>query len=143
MKRKNIFASILCVFMLACLATPIMAAGQTRSTNWIYYYFEDIKPNGGIKTVVAPETRSVKQTTSSYGSFKGSTGSWLRPKAQLVNSNEDQRSTWTTISSNGVIYNTLLQDAKVGYYYYPRVQSHSSEWNLTGIELNFSSDNLK
>ena len=129
--------------MVVCLATPILAANQTRSVNWIFYYCKDIPAGGGIQTVIDASTRSVKQTESSLGTFKGSTGSWFRPKAQLVNSNGEQRSKWTTIYSNDTVYNTTLENAKVGYYYYPRVQSNPSEWNVTGIELYFSSDNLK
>lgn len=141
MKHKKKITILLGAIMFVCLFTPVMA--QTRSTSWVYYYFKEIPRFNGVQTAITESTRSLKQTSSEVGSFKGSTGSVLRPSAQLVNSNGNERSEYVEISSNNIIYYSTLRNAEVNYWYYPRVKSNNLEFNITGIELYYSSDKLK
>ena len=141
MKHKKKITTLLAAVMFVSFFTPVMA--QTRSTSWVYHYFVDIPGWGKTQTVITESTRSLKQTTSGVGSFKGSTGSSLRPMAQLVNSSALERSDNITIVQNNVTYYSTLRNAEVNYYYYPRVRSHNFEPNTTGLELWYSSDELK
>ena len=141
MKHKNKITILIGAMMFICFFTPVMA--QTRSLSWVYYYFVDIPAWGKTQTVITESTRSLKQTNSVVGTFKGSTGSSLRPMVQLVNSSAVERSDNTTIETNNVIYYSTLRNAEINHYYYPRARSHNFEFNTTGLELWYSSDELR
>lgn len=135
---KKISLLLCCAVFVLCLSVPVVA-----TTYLVDYYFKDIPRLGGTQSAITSSTRSEKVTTSVVGTFKGQTGSWLRPYAHLVNSNGVERCDYVQINSNNVIYYSALRNTELHYYYYPEVKSYALEPNKTGLELWYSSDEVR
>lgn len=134
MKKKCFGLMLATVLSLGAMST--VSAGWTTGVAFV-----NIPGGGNEKTNL--DRPNLKTTNTNYASFYCTKRTaTLGNSARIVNSNQDLRSSWATLSVNGLSKASESGAAK-NYYYYARVKSHSIEWgNNNDVTLDFSADDI-
>lgn len=122
MKRKMLSLAIIGIFLLS--------SAFSVSAYWSDSYKISYKGNQSTYTNgIIPHVTKV--TENAYAEFQGGyITSWSKPKARLVNSNNQPRSAWVTLDGD-VVATTDDVSAVINHYYYAEVEG---AWNQVGTD---------
>ena len=114
--------SLLLIFLLIILATTVSAYWSDVS-NISYKRGDNYSQNMGI----SPIPKTTRDKVAQFEAYNKS--SWTTPKACLVNSNKEERSSKADLKENRIY--TVDSSAEYNYYYYYKI---NGAWNQVGTD---------